>query len=509
MYSRKNGGKSKKMPAPPRIFWRALGSPAGSDYIAGSCANASLLGDCPTVMPDPAQPPRVMEIDCPSCGERLTTRADNAGKRIHCPVCSDQLTVPLRTSERLPDDPLLAVDSPRVFSPAGPSASAGSSSAAGATDNPADVEADNGDTYSLLPNDPLPAAPPSAAYRRAVEQLDEEEAARQAERERWQFGPRREQDSVAAADAPPASRTVLGTTPPPPSVAGDDYAIEPIPPPEERPAGEEPLAYRLAKERLAQEEADQPEVLAEPPLWPFVSGVLTYPWSRDLLLPWATASGGAVATGILLQLAFFTFTLGGLWHVATVFCCIALAAAAVVTGSYLAVYALSIVENTAAGLDELATAPDTSMAERIKPSGFVMFLLWVASLPGFAVGYLLLQHVFGVFFGLVAPTLFVAFLMFPVLLLSTLEGASIFQLLSPPIARSLRENGRLWFGFYLASGGALFVGLGLSFALYLIPYVGPILAGPLFVAVLLIYARTIGRLAWLVAFKSAKKSAKK
>ena len=464
-------------------------------------------------MPESAQPPRVFEIDCPNCGERLTTRADNAGKRIHCPVCNDQLTVTVRTSERLPDDLGLLIEPPRVFAPPSrtkaPSVSplavspttqgtpvalppASPTSPAAAEGNGAN-NAEDDDTYALAPSQPLPAAPPPSAYVRAQAEVELEEAARRAAEEKRR--PRRPAASLGSSPSAPPRRAAPDSS--------DDYAVEPIAP-SSAAATEEPLAYRRAKEKLEQQDAEMPRPLAAPPAWPFVNGVVTYPWTRDLLLAWATAACGAMVVGAALQLGLAMMS-GGLLMIVSVGCFVIVSAAGLLTFTYLAAYGLAIVENSAAGLDELATPPDTAMAERLKPSAFVLFVAWVATLPGFALGYIVLGMLFGISTRLIAvPTLLVAFFLFPVLMLSALESNSVAQLLAPPIVRSVRENWRLWLRFYAASGALLLLGLGLACGLFLLPFAGPFLAAPLFAAVPLIYARMVGRLSWLASLAADK-----
>jgi hypothetical protein len=473
-------------------------------------------------MPEPTQPPRVFEIDCPNCGERLTTRADNAGKRIHCPICNDQLTVTVRTSERLPDDLALTIEPPRTFAPRAKAPpeippddsflDAGSSNVPFSLEDPShelpppspfsplastrDGESDDDDTYALAPRQVLPPTPPPTAYLRARAEVESEEAARRAEEEK--FRPRR------AAASP-------GTNPPPPPPRRDaaeegDYGVEPVAPPSAVMA-EEPAAYRRAKESLERQEEEMPQALSEPPPWPFINGVLTYPWTRDLLLAWGVAAAGALVVGGAFQLGLAMMS-GGLLMIVTVFCFVVVASAGLLTLTYLATYGLAIVENSAAGLDELAAAPDTTLVERFKPTAFVTFVAWVATLPGFAFGYLVLGTLFGGGAGMVVvPTMLVAFFLFPVLLLSTLESDSIVQLLAPRVVRSLRNNWRLWLRFYAASGALLLLGLGLAAGLFLIPFAGPFLAAPLLAAAPLIYARMIGRLSWLAAYEADRSAA--
>jgi len=475
-------------------------------------------------MPESTQPPRVFEIDCPNCGERLTTRADNAGKRIHCPVCNDQLTVTVRTSERLPDDLGLTIEPPRTFAPTSrpkappeiplddsfldvassdaffpsegaPDAPPASPFSPVAANSKAATDEEDDDTYALAPPQVLPAAPPPTAYVRARAQVDLEEAARRAAEERSRpRGP-----AASPGSGPPSPPRRDGAN------SAGDYSVEPVAPPSS--ATEEPLAYRRAKENLERQEAEMPQALSVPPPWPFVNGVLTYPWTRDLLLAWGVAAAGALAVGAAFQLGVAMMS-GGLLMIVSVFCFIIVASAGLLTLTYLATFGLAIVENSASGLDEIASAPDTTMVERFKPTAFVMFVAWVATLPGFALGYIVLGMMFSISTKMIAvPTLLVAFLLFPVLLLSTLETDSIVQLLAPRIVRSLRENWRLWLRFYAASGALILFGLGLAGGLFLIPFAGPFLAAPLFAAVPLIYARMIGRLSWLASYAADEPAA--
>ena len=92
----------------------------------------------------------------------------------------------------------------------------------------------------------------------------------------------------------------------------------------------------------------------------------------------------------------------------------------------------------------------------------------------------------------------VFFFVFPILLLAELESDSAFLPVSRLVLASLWRCGRAWLSFYTASGGliavagALMIGAGLKVDSRLLVLFGAML----FAAVVMIYFRLLGRLAY-------------
>src|SRR5262249_1819733 len=120
------------------------------------------------------------------------------------------------------------------------------------------------------------------------------------------------------------------------------------------------------------------------------------------------------------------------------------------------------------------------------------FLAWISlwAAAG-ALGYPLSLAIGPVAF-LITSTLF-----FPVLLLSAMEADSHFVPYSPPVLRTLATYWHGWLMFYLLSCGTFaggIVAFNASFQAAL--YSTIFLSGPVLAAMMLVYARLLGRLAW-------------
>jgi hypothetical protein len=88
-------------------------------------------------------------------------------------------------------------------------------------------------------------------------------------------------------------------------------------------------------------------------------------------------------------------------------------------------------------------------------------------------------------------------LVFPILLLSAMEADSFFVPYSPVVLATLRHYWHGWLAFYLIVGAMLGTWIFAFGALVReAPYAALILSGPILAAMLIIYGRLLGRLAW-------------
>lgn len=236
--------------------------------------------------------------------------------------------------------------------------------------------------------------------------------------------------------------------------------------------------------------------LEAPPDLAFFSGVFNFPWRSDVLLRWGFMTAGflvvflvaAVAASVARGmsgpqggvLAFFALPLIWLtwWAVSHASAC-----------------CLRVIVDTAAGVDRIESWPEPNWREWTGQMMYVAYLVIVSGFAGYSVG--LLMKVAGNEGSIWWPMLGTVFVLFPVLLLSALEANSLFLPFSLPILQSL---GLLWWGWLLcyvmfSMLAAVLAGIAwLSFAVH--PFLGAMLAGPAFAAILLIASRLLGRLAW-------------
>jgi hypothetical protein len=235
------------------------------------------------------------------------------------------------------------------------------------------------------------------------------------------------------------------------------------------------------------------EVAPELPKWTFFSGVFPFPWRGPNITRWGAMSVGMVLTGEFM-VATVEFLRGGvgLGTLAGPILAMITSVLMLLTGGFAAPCFLAAVQDTADGFDEVqeATMPDWDQWF------FSLFsVVSVAMLSG-ALGFplTLVPEI-----GPAAIPVFIL-LFFPILILSAMECESFLLPFSPPILASLLRNAGVWIVFYLVSTallGGWFVIMSLTVTAA--PYLLVVLLAPALAAVVLIYARLLGRLGWYIS----------
>jgi hypothetical protein len=233
--------------------------------------------------------------------------------------------------------------------------------------------------------------------------------------------------------------------------------------------------------------------LAKPPRWTFFSGVFSFPWRSGTIARWGMLSMGLVAAGVLATagLSLMGQDLIGVFTMA--FFGMAVLWLSIWSFSFAAHCMVAIVEDTSAGADEILSWPESDWREWFWRLLHLGYLVALATAIGFGLSRLaaiwLPQP--GWVWGLAIA------LLFPILLLSSIDAHSPFVPLSRRVRRSMR---RCWWGWLMmyALSGLMWVAVaGLFWALSEVhSYLVPIIGGPCVAAALLIYARLLGRLAW-------------
>ncbi|MGA2257568.1 MAG: hypothetical protein ABSG53_23145 [Thermoguttaceae bacterium] len=236
--------------------------------------------------------------------------------------------------------------------------------------------------------------------------------------------------------------------------------------------------------------------------WQLFVGGFGFPWSSGavvqwlLIAIWATVAGwlthSAIALGINQEMAeaniyqTIVAMLAGLGALLAGFGCAGIAA----------IHGLTILLETTAGNDRMENWPNVSL-----------FLDWIGDL-WFIINTAVVSGVLGLCLGWLAPELLgtretmvaiTVFFVFPVLLLCTLETDSPFLPVSTVVIASLGRHCIAWLAFYAQAGSLLVAAVAVVYYLApprVEPRLAIPLAGLLFSAVVMIYFRLLGRLAF-------------
>jgi hypothetical protein len=241
----------------------------------------------------------------------------------------------------------------------------------------------------------------------------------------------------------------------------------------------------------------------KPPRLPLISGVFDFPWRRGCLEKWVWMSVGAM---LIAEMGLLGWSLGkgiglgagiGAAGPAVLSMLLQLLAGclAVCWAGVFLINLLSILGDTAAGADEVGHWPEAvAFVDWAGSTFFVINSLVFSVLAGQGLGWLLAKAELPGIYAMVG----VPIVLFPFLLLSTLEANSPLLPVSKAVCGSLLRNWRAWAGFYLETILLLAV-IGAS-------AIAAILLGNLFLAIpvlavtmvasLMIYFRLLGRLAW-------------
>jgi hypothetical protein len=158
--------------------------------------------------------------------------------------------------------------------------------------------------------------------------------------------------------------------------------------------------------------------------------------------------------------------------------------------AYLSGCLLAIIEGTSGGYDEITDWPKGDWRDYFFSLGYPVGMLAPAALVATAAYWLTLRQSWA------APVV-AGFLTYPYFLLSAMESGSVMGFISRPILRTYVD---LWWGWGVvyALSAAMFAGWA-AWAAWSFPY-EPFftagISGPILAAILFVYARLLGRLAW-------------
>lgn len=244
-------------------------------------------------------------------------------------------------------------------------------------------------------------------------------------------------------------------------------------------------------------------VVAEPPdpapRWILFSGVFGFPWQVHARTRWIFLTFGLFIVGGISAFAESGAegSFGGIVAVAALGVVILMIL--LMTAAFASACLMSVVRETAAGVDVIETWPEQDWREWVWSLLAVIELGCLASGLGYGAAELL-HRVSGFPHSAIDGTKgFITLLAFPILLLSTFDNGSLFAIYSLPVLRSLLLRPRYWLLFHLETliPLGLIVALGIAVGTFLgtaaIMAVSPLLA-----AFVLIYARLLGRMALVI-----------
>lgn len=169
----------------------------------------------------------------------------------------------------------------------------------------------------------------------------------------------------------------------------------------------------------------------------------------------------------------------------------------------------AIVEATGNGDDEVATWPDWNVFGWFGPSLFVLIAAVLSALPGGLIAAALalsLSEPLVAIFAIAAPVVLSMMLLFPFIYCSMLIEDNIFAFASAYTFRSLTIAGDAWMYFCMYSLGLVLLGTCAVGTLIANNMVFTAVGAVASMALLMVYARLIGRLMWVAAQRDAKYS---
>jgi hypothetical protein len=257
-----------------------------------------------------------------------------------------------------------------------------------------------------------------------------------------------------------------------------------------------PDYVKRSLEAVRQKRAGDEAKLAKPPRWPMLSGTITFPFYLSTLAPWIYITVGLMVTAWMLMFWLGPGAILGMMSARLLgppTC-----ALAVLTLGYAASCCLIIVEATSNGLDGIEISPGMDWKEWIWNYGHITVLVMEATLVGLAIRLACLSDSW-------LLTAAGAFLAFPLVLLGALAADGAWAPLAIwPVLQSLFRLPLTWGLFYVQTVGLTGLWLWLTVAGLRgqAPWLVPIYSAPFLAALILIYARLIGRLAGCIAAKT-------
>jgi hypothetical protein len=247
-----------------------------------------------------------------------------------------------------------------------------------------------------------------------------------------------------------------------------------------------------AEKEREEREQKQPK-LPRQPLWTGVFRFLPYGQTMLVLAFIAVIFWTIAAT---TAFGYSYGAKGGLAIFIAMACSVAVLAIVLTGGAYAAVAGLRILQDTAAGVDEIENWPDLGFLDWCLEALYVAVAFAYSMTPGIILSWIMTKVGISPAVGLIVSMVSL-FALFPVVLLSLMEADSLAAPLTKPILASLEKERSHWFVFYLESVAILVITLVAGSLIYLESGLALFLAALVWSFCWLVYFRLLGRLAWI------------
>jgi hypothetical protein len=235
---------------------------------------------------------------------------------------------------------------------------------------------------------------------------------------------------------------------------------------------------------------------SNPPDYPFLSGVFNFPFYGSSWPRWLGLTAGTALVYYLVANAVASARFGGAELFFSLIFATMAGSAALLLIVFEAVAVLAVVQDTAAGADEVEGWPDFNFVEWAGQAFYFINALAFSAAPGF-----LLASVTDSLgpWRWAAPAITAA-LLYPIVLLSQLDGMSPFSILTPGVIKGALKSPSAWMAFYGVSLGTIAAAAAICWVtVKAAAWDGPVAAivlATVTTTALLVESRLIGRLAW-------------
>jgi hypothetical protein len=244
---------------------------------------------------------------------------------------------------------------------------------------------------------------------------------------------------------------------------------------------------------------------------PFVYGILGILWQPAVVM---RLIGFGVWLGIMAALARLWVAMARDDGQGQIFALLIMWGAIPVGATWLVAFAAavqSIIEATANGETDVKNWPDWNVYEWFAASRFILIAAFIAGLPGGLLGAATLAASTNdpamAAFGIAAPPVLSWMVLFPFVLYSMMVEDTVFAVASAEAFRSLQVAADGWVFFYMYSIALVLLAVGAAAMMLVDQFLVGALGSCAMVAVLIVYARLLGRLMWYTGQREAKRAA--